>query len=307
MNDSCRYLFGPVVSRRLGRSLGVDLIPAKTCSISCIFCQLGPTRNPTLERREYVPTEQVIAELRAWIRAGGETDFITLAGSGEPTLHLHFDRVLKFLEPHPFRTALLSNGTLFTDPAVRRGAAHADVVKLSLSAWDRTSFERIHHPHPDLDFEPMMKGYRDFRSLYRGALWLEVFVVPGLNSGEEQVKRIAARAKEIRPDRVQLNTAVRPAAEAGVRAASPDKLQRLAALFDPPAEIAAPRAHGGTVSLPLSAQTLTGILQRHPATAAQLAEMIGHPEEAVRELLEDMVRAGRCHTREQKDETFFTR
>jgi len=125
-----RHLFGPVPSRRLGRSLGVDLTPFKTCTLDCIFCQLGHTTNKTLDRKEYVPVVAVEAELETWIKEGGKADYITLSGSGEPTLHTRFGEVLQFVRDQTaIPTALLSNGTLFWLPEVREAARHADIVK----------------------------------------------------------------------------------------------------------------------------------------------------------------------------------
>ena len=148
-----RHVFGPVPSRRFGRSLGVDLTPLKTCSFNCVFCQLGPTPRTTLERREYVPVQSVKNEILRWRDAGGTADYATLSGSGEPTLHSGFGEVLRFLKAElPCSAVLLTNGSLLHLPEVRAAAAEADVAKLSLSAWDDDSFRQINRPHPDLDF-----------------------------------------------------------------------------------------------------------------------------------------------------------
>lgn len=128
------HLFGPVPSRRFGRSLGIDLTPYKTCSFDCIFCQLGKTTVKTLERREYVPAAEVIEELDDWIKSGGEADYITLSGSGEPTLHSRFGEIIEFARgASSIPVALLTNGSTLGIPEVRAAAAKADVVKISLS------------------------------------------------------------------------------------------------------------------------------------------------------------------------------
>ena len=183
MTRKYKHLFGPVPSRRLGRSLGVDLTPHKTCTLDCIFCQLGRTTNKTLDRREYAPVQHVESELDAWIKEGGKADRVTLAGSGEPTLHTCFGDVLQFVRDRTdIPTALLSNGTLFWQSAVREAAKRADMVKLSLSAWDQFSFEHINRPHPDLKFSRIVDGYRAFRRGFRGKLWIEVVLILGTNS-----------------------------------------------------------------------------------------------------------------------------
>lgn len=159
------YLFGPVPSRRLGRSLGVDLTPRKTCTFDCVFCQLGPTTHKTVQRQAYVPTAAVIAELTQWLHAGGTADYITLAGSGEPTLHADFGAIIQFLRAATtIPVALLTNGSLLGDPAVRAAAAQANVVKASLSAWDQPSFASINRPHAALTCAAVVEGLRQFRA-----------------------------------------------------------------------------------------------------------------------------------------------
>ena len=147
-----RYLFGPVPSRRFGRSLGIDLTPHKTCSLDCVFCQLGRTPKKTLERKVYVSTTDVIDEIDVWMQTDGNADYLTLSGSGEPTLHAEFGRILAHLRNQPIPSVLLTNGTLLNLPEVRDAAALAGVVKVSLSAWDQKSFEWVNRPHPQLEF-----------------------------------------------------------------------------------------------------------------------------------------------------------
>jgi len=280
-----RHLFGPVASRRFGRSLGVDLVRPKTCTLNCLFCQLGPTPSTTIERRGDVPLAEILAELSAWHQAGGEADFITLGGSGEPTLHPDFGAVLAWIRDHlPFRSLLLSNGSLFAREDVRRDAARADVVKVSLHAWDQPSFERLTRPHAALRFDEILEGYRRFRSLFRGQLHVEVFVVPGINDHPAQMARVARLAASFRPDAIQLNTIARPPAEASVQTCAPATLAALAALFTPVAEV--PQAAKPVVNTPSvdgapDAAALEALVRRHPASAEQLAALSGRPMEAV--------------------------
>ena len=169
-----RYLFGPVPSRRLGRSLGVDLTPHKTCTLDCVFCQLGRTTHKTMTRKEYVPVDAVLAELDAWFKDKGQTDVITLSGSGEPTLHSGFGEVLRFIRCRtPFPAVLLTNATLLSLPEVQEAASLAHIVKVSLSAWDRASFGSVNRPHPDITFDQVLAGQKAFRARFRGQFfWL---------------------------------------------------------------------------------------------------------------------------------------
>jgi wyosine [tRNA(Phe)-imidazoG37] synthetase (radical SAM superfamily) len=293
MPAAYRHLFGPVPSRRYGRSLGVDLSAPKTCTLDCRFCQLGPTAQTTLERADRPPIAEVLAELGAWLSAGQSADFITASGSGEPTLHLRFGDLFRFVRAEtPCRSLLLSNGTLFTRPDVRADAALADVVKISLHAWDQASFERVVRPHAELRFDAILDGYRAFREQFSGRLDLEVFIVPGVNDGDEQVARIAALAASFRPDCVTLNTSVRPPADVSVRPCPAARLRALAAYFGPAAaEAAAELPAAGSASY--TDEALIALVSRHPLSTAALASSLRTAEPEVLARLERLAGARR--------------
>lgn len=206
-----RHIFGPVASRRLGRSLGVDIVPLKVCTQNCIYCQLGIDGEQTLERKEYVAAEVVLAELKEWVEAGIEADFVTFSGSGEPTLNSAMGEIIDGIRAiTDIPVAVITNGTLFSDPAVRADCAKADLVVPSLDAGDAETFGKINFPHKDIDFDVFVEGLRAFRREYSGRMWLEVFLSEGVNASDEQVDKIGAIIERIGPDKVQLNTAVRP-------------------------------------------------------------------------------------------------
>lgn len=305
-----RYLFGPVQSRRFGRSLGVDLVPPKTCSLNCIFCQLGATPATTLERRACLPIDAVLEELDRWLAAGDTCDTITLAGSGEPTLHPDFSRVLAWVQAHrPLRSLLLSNGTLFTNPTVRTGAALADQVKVSLHAADQATFERIVRPHPGLLLEKIVEGFRQFRGEYSGELVVEVMLVPGVNDQPEALAELVRVIARVQPDRVQLNTPVRPPAEPGVGHCSQAEMVRIAAMFTPCAEVAGERegatapadlqdgAHPPVEAAPAGEPdplvAIEALVRRHPVTVNELATQFGLAVPRLRDLLQDLAANGR--------------
>lgn len=257
-----KYLFGPVPSRRYGRSLGVDLSVPKTCTLDCCFCQLGPTPQTCIVRSGTPPLEEVLRELRQWLSTGQPLDFITASGSGEPTLHLRFGDLFRFVHAEtPYRGLLLSNGSLFFLPEIRREAALADVVKVSLHAWDQASFERIVRPHPSLRFDAILEGYCAFRQMFAGRLDLEVFIVPGLNDTVEQAARIAALARRFSPDEISINTAVRPTADQQITVCPPERLHELRALFGETA-----RESGAQPPIPstFSEEEKTDLRLRHP-------------------------------------------
>ncbi|MBW1980128.1 MAG: radical SAM protein [Deltaproteobacteria bacterium] len=281
-----RYLFGPVPSRRFGRSLGVDLTPFKTCSLDCIFCQLGRTTHKTVVRQEYVPTAEVIAELEKWLETDGKADYITLSGSGEPTLHSCFGEVIEFIKvKSTIPTALLTNGTMLQSQEVRQAASQANTVKVSLSAWDQDSYERVNRPHQQLQFDQLVESQRVFAAQFSGKLWLEIFLIEGVNSMPEDVRKIAALVRTINVERVQFNTAIRPSAEQFVKPLSHEDMRVLVHLFQPPAEII-PEFSAATVKkMPVTQEMVFSMLQRRPCTAEQIADAFNmHPNEVAKYL-----------------------
>lgn len=271
-----RYLFGPVPSRRFGRSLGVDLTPHKTCSFDCIFCQLGRTTCKTVTRKEYVPNESVIEEIDDWMSRDGNADYITLSGSGEPTLHSRFGDVIEFIRTiTKIPVALLTNGTMLHHPEVRTAASHANVVKVSLSAWDQFSFEHINRPCSEIDFSQLTEGERLFRTQFDGEIWMEIFLLWGMNSTPADVGKIAALAKAIGPDRIQLNTAVRPPSEEFAEALPKEHMEKLAKLFDPLAEVIAEFNTKQAPEIQANEDTILAMLQRRPCTIQQISGALG--------------------------------
>lgn len=271
-----QYIYGPVPSRRFGRSLGIDLMPHKTCCLDCVFCQLGATSCKTLEPQCYVPTNQVIREFENWCQTNGDADYITLSGSGEPTLHADFGKVLAAVKTHYHIPAvLLSNGVLFHRATVREAAGQADIVKVSLSAWDQASFEWINRPHPDLKFEHLLAGQKAFRREFKGQLWLEVFLMQGLNAMPAQVHQIATLAREIAPDRIHLNTVTRPPAESFAMAVTYERLSLLTELFKPRAEIINEYKTHEPRPIGTDQASIRAILKRRPCTSRQIADVCG--------------------------------
>jgi wyosine [tRNA(Phe)-imidazoG37] synthetase (radical SAM superfamily) len=281
MTGGYRFLFGPVRSRRLGRSLGIDLVPLKVCSYDCPYCQVGQTTEKTVVRREYVSVDQVLVEFDDWMARDGQADCVTLAGGGEPTLHARFGEVIDAIGARcPFRRILLSNGSLFSRAEVRASAVKADVVKATLSAWDQTSFAAIHQPHGSLKFDDFVAGLKDFRAEFRGEYWLEVFVVPGVNDRADQMRRIADLAEWIAPNQIHLNTAVRPAQDGAVVPVPGERMTELAGFFRPVASvIGAAVSPVAAAKQPMTTDELAvraeGLIQRHPVTMADLCATLG--------------------------------
>jgi wyosine [tRNA(Phe)-imidazoG37] synthetase (radical SAM superfamily) len=187
------YLFGPVPSRRLGISLGIDLVPMKTCSLNCIYCECGKTTNLTLERREYVPLAEVKAEFLHYLSNHPKPDYITFSGSGEPTLNSLIGEAIRFIRSHETEipVAVLTNGTLLFDPQVREELKPASMVMPSLDAATDKVFIKINRPHPELTVDRMIDGLIQFRKEFQGLIWLEIFKMSRLENIQVQVGSIA--------------------------------------------------------------------------------------------------------------------
>jgi wyosine [tRNA(Phe)-imidazoG37] synthetase (radical SAM superfamily) len=302
-----KYLFGPVLSRRLGRSLGVDIVPFKVCSLDCIYCQLGLTSQKTIERKPYVPLRPVLDQLKKAVAIGLQADFITFSGSGEPTLNSllgQFIDGVKKLTDIP--VAILTNGTLFYRDDVRADCAKADVVLPSLDAGDEQTFRKINRPHPDLTLEKLIKGLAAFRNEFQKPIWLEVFLLEGINSDPDQLKKIKSAIKRIRPDKIQLNTAVRPTAEPGLKPLDDHKLHEIAAMLGDNCQVIAdtfPIHHLARVAV--QPKDLLSILKRRPCSLEDLASALSLTHDQVLKHLNTLQRQGLIQAEVKDGTTFF--
>jgi len=305
-----RHLFGPVPSRRLGISLGIDLVPLKTCSYNCVYCECGKTTHLTTERREYVDTGEVIEELREYLGSSPRLDYITLAGSGEPTLHSGVGKIIGFLKAEfpAYRVAVLTNGSLLSDPAVRADLMEADLVIPTLNAVSEQAFKKINRPHRDITPTAVIEGITAFTRDFSGAVWLEVFIVPGINDGDEEIGLIDAAITAIGPDKVQLNTLDRPGAVAWVEPADDAALRRIAALITgAPVEIVGALPSRETVASfhEEVAGFILAMVSRRPATADDLARATGLHKNEVNKYIQYLLESGRITTKTGERGTFF--
>ncbi|MBN1531243.1 MAG: radical SAM protein [Spirochaetes bacterium] len=280
-----KHVFGPVPSRRLGRSLGVDLVPFKTCTYDCIYCQLGRTTDKTMTRREWFPLDDIVAEVHEALST--KPDYITLSGSGEPTLYSRagelIDRIRTMTD---IPVAVLTNGSLLWDPEVRRQIAAAHLAIPSIDAGDEMMFRRINRPHPDITFDRMVQGIIDFSREFPGRLWLEVFILGGYTTVAAESAKIAGLVKTIVPERVQLNTVTRPPAEDYAMAAPEERLHEIARCFPPPAEVIADFPHDvHHEDFTATRDSVLRTVRRRPCTVDDIARGLGiHRNEALKHL-----------------------
>ena len=300
-----KYLFGPVPSRRFGRSLGIDLVPMKTCCYDCVFCQLGRTPDKTLKQKDWVPVDEVLDEIQAWIKTDGVADYMTLSGSGEPTLHSRFGDVLDGLKSIDIPSVLLSNGGLFFDSGVRRAAALADIVKVSFSAWDQDSFGWINRPHDKLDFKETLDGLIKFSNMFKGQLLVEVFLLTGMNSKPGDVEKIADLVKKLNPDQVHLNTVVRPPAESFAKAVPQDSMAWASTVFDPPATIIADVMSEKSGSVPKNEADILSMLRRRPCTMDQISKVFNLHVNEVAKYLALLMKTNDVLTTRKSDAVYY--
>jgi len=291
-----KHIFGPVLSRRLGLSLGVDLVEHKTCSLNCIYCECGNTDRLTIERKEYVSAQAVIEELRDFLSRGEELDYITFSGSGEPTLNTGIGRIIKFLKTEfpKYKVALLTNGTLFSDDSLISDVLDVDLIIPSLDAVSDEVFRRLNRPHKDLSVEKIIEGMKNLRKRYNGQIYLEIFIVPGLNDSDGEIESLSRVARELRPDRIQLNSLDRPPAVSGVKKAEYSNLLKLAVRFEPVAEVIgrySPREMNIQKSEIMDIIITT--IKRRPCTREELRQLLGLRMKEVDETLDRLLQDGR--------------
>lgn len=229
-----KYVFGPVPSRRLGQSLGVDPIPHKTCNWNCVYCQLGRTTPMTNERREYVPPADILGEVRSALNshAPGKIDWVTIVGSGEPTLHSGLGKMIREIkEMASLPIGVITNGSLCYLPEVRADLRYADAVMPTLDAGSENLYKKINRPWPKLTFTRLVEGLIAFRAEYQGKLWVEVMLIRGLNDDEDALHDLAVVLSKIEPDQVHLNLPIRPPAEGWVQPTGEEGLLRAQAIL----------------------------------------------------------------------------
>lgn len=305
------YLFGPVPSRRLGVSLGVDLVRHKICSLDCVYCECGRTTQKVIERRNYVPIDQVKKELLHYFSHHPDPDYITFSGSGEPTLHLGIGQVIAFIkkEKPQVKVAVLTNSTLIDDPQVRNDLLPADLVMPSLDAVSQDVFLRINRPYKGLTAEAMVEGLTAFSRQYSGQIKLEVFILPSVNDSKEELKAIKAAIDKINPDLVQLNTLDRPGTVENLVPASQEELEQAVALFDRKnIEIIARVKDIDSERISSQRQMSETILEtvhRRPCTVQDLAMVLGARKDQIEIVLKGLIRQGKIQVKVQDRGIFY--
>jgi wyosine [tRNA(Phe)-imidazoG37] synthetase (radical SAM superfamily) len=287
MTTQRKYTFGPVPSRRLGLSLGVDVIPKKLCSLDCVYCEVGVTDKRGVARKEYLPAAEILAEVKEVIAEYPDLDHITISGSGEPTLNSKIGDIIRGIKSMTsVPVAVLTNGTLLDNPEVRRDLMEADIVSPSLDAVSTDVFEKVDRPNPKLRIDTIIDGMKAFRKEYKGRMWIEILFVKGMNDHDEEVYKMKQVIDEIRPERIHLNTVIRPPAYAIAQPVEEKRLKEIQKILGERSEIiGTPKITHKTGEHHIDSETVLALLKRRAMTVAQMTESLTlHQDEIIASL-----------------------
>jgi wyosine [tRNA(Phe)-imidazoG37] synthetase (radical SAM superfamily) len=305
-----KYLFGPVPSRRLGISLGVDLVPHKVCTLNCVYCEVGRTTNLTTERKEFIPVDELLDELKEYLDKKPELDFITFSGQGEPTLNSGLGKVINFIKDNypKYKVAVITNGTLFYDKKVRNEVLRADLLLPSLDAVSTEIFHKINRPEKNLDNKKIINGLIDLGKEFKGKIYLEIFFIPGLNNSDEELNLLKENIIKIDPDLVQLNSLDRPGTEDSVKTMQIENLEKIKSFLEPlPVTIIAKvksRKKIQSFNKNIEDQIMDTI-KRRPCTDKDLCEILDIHINELNKYLSELISSGKIISDSKQRGLFF--
>jgi wyosine [tRNA(Phe)-imidazoG37] synthetase (radical SAM superfamily) len=309
-----KHLFGPVTSRRLGVSLGVDLVPYKYCPLNCVYCEIQNTTHLETERRAFFPVAEILEELDAFLQKAPHLDYITFSGAGEPTLNSSINTIICHIkEKYPsYKLALLTNGTLLDNDDVLQDILLCDLILPSLDAASEEVFKIVNRPHPSLTAKNLIEGLVKLRKAYQGQIWLEVFIIQGITDTPEEMALLRQAIARISPDLVQLNSLDRPGAEEWVEAAEPERLKEIREYMRSglamPVEIIAKIKYqtGMSVLDDELVELIKGTITRRPSTAEDLAAGLDIHINEISKVLRELNIQGKLHTERRARGVFYT-
>jgi len=305
-----KYLFGPVPSRRLGMSLGVDLVPKKVCSLDCVYCEVGKTTKLTLDRKEYIKVDMVKEDLINYFNENPDPDYITFSGSGEPTLNIFIDEILHFIKQNKpnVPVAVLTNGTLFYDSNVRESILSADVVLPSLDAATKEIFKKINRPAKNLSIDRYIHGLIDFRKEFKGIIWLEIFILQDYNDSDKELTELKKAILKIKPDSIQLNTLDRPGTISNLKGATRENLQRVSDYWNlDNVKIIVPSSERKNIHIYRNdiETAIVETIARRPCTLDDLTKILGMHINEINKYLDVLEAEEKIETVEQERGVFY--
>ncbi len=301
------HLYGPVLSRRLGHSLGVDITPLKTCSYDCLYCQLGKTTRKSIRREHFYPPGEILEQIETALREGSGPDVVTFSGSGEPTLNADLGELIRGVKAFTeVPVAVITNSSLIADPGVQEDLLAADLVVPSFDAAGDEVFQAINRPHPEVELVKIRDGLVRFRDRYEGEIRLEILFLDGVNNHPEELERLRLAAREIRPDGIDLNTAVRPPAEPSAKALSYEQLETIRDFFGEKARIVfrSPLLRR-QASSHRTGQAILEMVGRRPCSLEELSAALGFHRHEISKFLGALVEEGKIEERRHAGGTFF--
>jgi len=305
-----RFVFGPVPSRRLGASLGLDLVPLKTCTLDCQYCEVGRTTIKTVQRFNHDIADELLRELAEFIsETRPDLDYITLAGSGEPTLNAEISDIIKGVrEISDVDVAILTNGTLLFDRQVRQDLLGADLVIPSLDTAVEKTFQRLNRPHADLSLEKIIEGLVSFREEFSGRFYLEVLLARGINDSREELEALKAAMERINPDQIQLNTVFRPPAMKSAQPLSMAEMEKAAKFLGPKTDVSPEYREKETRKEdPEAGDRILELIGRRPCMAEDMAASLALPLAQVIEVLKELENQKKVSKESHAGKSFFRR
>lgn len=291
--SNIKYVFGPVPSRRLGRSLGISPIPKKACNYSCIYCQLGRTDKMTNTRQEFFPLEDILEEFRLYLKDEDKFDVVSIVGEGEPLLYLKLGDLIRGLKKMTSKPiAVITNSGLLSDPQVREDLMEADIVLPSMDAADEKSYRKIDRPYGRIKYEETFQGLVKFSKEFKGQIYLEIMLMDGINDDEETLKKFKELLKEIRYDKLYINTPVRPPAESYAHVSKPEAIS-LATKMLGGISIDALASGGFFSEIEDDYEAIISIIGRHPMNQHEIRGFLDSrenkdPDDIIQKLNEDV-------------------
>ncbi len=301
------YTYGPVPSRRLGFSLGIDIVPFKTCSLNCIYCQLGPTAKKTIRRKEYFSVSDIVSQIKKKLSSGQRIDYITFSGSGEPTLNNALGKIIKEIKKMtPIPVAVLTNSTLLSRQSVRDALMAADLVIPSLDAATQETLVKVNRPYKSLNIEEIIEGLRKFRQQFKGSIWLEVMLVKGVNDSPSHIRKLKEAIAKIKPEKVQLNTVVRPPAEKHAHQLRLKDLEKIKNILGENCEIISESSREEQISSRENLEAaILSLIRRRPVTLAEISISLGKGKDKIKKSLDALLVEGKINSVTHKGLKYF--
>ena len=301
------HTYGPVPSRRLGFSLGIDIIPLKTCSLDCIYCQLGPSPKKTIHRKEYFSPSGIVSQIKKKLSSGQRIDYLTFSGSGEPTLNKTLGKIIrKIKKTTSIPVAVLTNSTLLSQKSTREALMDADLVVPSLDAVTQEIFVKVNRPYPSLNIEEIIQGLREFSQEFKGSIWLEIMLVKGVNDSPSHIRKLKEAIAEMKPEKVQLNTVIRPPAEKNARPLSLKDLEKIKNILGENCEIIVESYREAQKSTPENLEgAILSLIQRRPVTLAEISASLGKGKNEIIRSLDSLLAEGKIKSVIHKGLKYF--